>query len=549
MGQSFGEMLAWVPKSRHLGESLSRAHDYARGQGHAEVDLEHMLLALLDDPDAGAVLQVCSVSAESVRSDVESRLGGIGEAEFGEVRASQGLSRILEYAVAAARQSKRREVNGAIVLAAIVGEGRSSAAEVLRAHGLTFEEAIKALQSPAVKSRIHETEAGQHSTGSSGGQVKPVPAAPVAGAGSTTTEDILETARRRVGERTHEAVRSGQVDEAVDEIDPQPSSAMAESRQGPEDPERVTQTDATVSAESPQDKELPAAAPARAERTPPNGWAPPVPQPKSEPQPVRAPRGRTQPPPLPLPASAPVPELGQSSRQPAGAPWQAQHYESADGGAQTGRAVNGSAVDGSLPKAVARQQTTARREQVPASFEAGKLVHTIPRLMKVGRSELVEIRIARSAVMGIEAGLRGAGAPELHYIVVTKAMSVRLRAPEGGFFIETASPETQWIDNQLGVYGGDDFATWRFVVTPQTAGQRQLQMIVSARTVGADGLTAETALPDQVITVKVRANYAKAARRWIGWALAAVVGGVLARFGEGLWAIAGPVLRSFVGPG
>ena len=48
-----------------------------------------------------------------------------------------------------------------------------------------------------------------------------------------------------------------------------------------------------------------------------------------------------------------------------------------------------------------------------------------------------------------------------------------------------------------------------------------------------DGLAAETALPDQVITVRVHTNYARAAARWLGWGAAAVIGGLLAKFGEG----------------
>jgi hypothetical protein len=186
-------------------------------------------------------------------------------------------------------------------------------------------------------------------------------------------------------------------------------------------------------------------------------------------------------------------------------------------------------------------------EPPAVSFDPGKLVETLPRRMRVGRPETVEIRIGRSQIVGVGSGLPGRGRAEQHPILVTRVMSVRLRAPDGGLFVETASPETQWIDNVLGVYG-NEFASWRFVVTPSQPGARRLQLIVSARTVGANGLVAETALPDQVITVRVRANYARAIGRWFGWALAATIGGVLARYGEGMWAIAGPAIRSFIGP-
>jgi hypothetical protein len=58
----------------------------------------------------------------------------------------------------------------------------------------------------------------------------------------------------------------------------------------------------------------------------------------------------------------------------------------------------------------------------------------------------------------------------------------------------------------------------------------------------ADGLVAETALPDQVISVRVRTNYGQVTSRWIGWGVAAVAGGVLAKFGEGALAMLGRMI-------
>lgn len=151
--------------------------------------------------------------------------------------------------------------------------------------------------------------------------------------------------------------------------------------------------------------------------------------------------------------------------------------------------------------------------------------------MRVGVPVVVEARIARADVKALAEGLQGGAAAYRHEVVVTKAMSVRLRAPDGGFVIENRSPETQWIENVLG-FGNDDFASWRWTVTPRARGRKQLQLIVSARTVGADGMTAETALPDQMVDVKVAINYARTAARWMGWIVAAVIGGLLAKFGE-----------------
>lgn len=175
----------------------------------------------------------------------------------------------------------------------------------------------------------------------------------------------------------------------------------------------------------------------------------------------------------------------------------------------------------------------AMARQRSPELSLGEMVENIPRLMRVGLPVLVETRIARSEVKALAEGLQGGGAVWRHDMTVTKAMSVRLRAPEGGFFIETSSPETQWIENTLGLIT-DDYASWRWTVTPKRRGTKQLQLIISARTIGTDGLVAETALPDQIVSVKVRINYAQSARKIGGWAVAAIVGGVLAQFGEGL---------------
>lgn len=180
------------------------------------------------------------------------------------------------------------------------------------------------------------------------------------------------------------------------------------------------------------------------------------------------------------------------------------------------------------PETTHRPQSNAPPRAIA---EAGQLVENIPRTMKVDVPALAEISIARTDVKNLAESLSGPAPTHRHKLMITKAMSVRLRAPDGGFFIETASPETQWIDNNLGIEA-DDYAIWRWKVTPKTRGRKRLQVIVSARTVGTDGLAAETALPDQVIEVRVKTNFAKSAKHLAGWTTAAVIGGLFSRFGE-----------------
>ena len=93
--------------------------------------------------------------------------------------------------------------------------------------------------------------------------------------------------------------------------------------------------------------------------------------------------------------------------------------------------------------------------------------------MRVAVPVTVEVRIARSEVEGLGEGMQGQAPVQRHDLVITKAMSVKLKAPDGGFWIETASPETQWIENRLGLLH-DDFASWRWSVTPQWRGTSRL---------------------------------------------------------------------------
>jgi hypothetical protein len=168
-----------------------------------------------------------------------------------------------------------------------------------------------------------------------------------------------------------------------------------------------------------------------------------------------------------------------------------------------------------------------------ANVEAGQLVENIPRRMKVGVVETVEIRIAREGV-AIAAGLQGGGTPQMHQLLITRAMSVRLQGDPGRFYIEPKSPETQWTGSRPDQLASD-YAVWRFTVIPQVRGAANLTLIVASRSIGSDGVIADTSLPEQRIGIRISANLTRGFRRSIGWISIAVLGGVLAKLGEGFW--------------
>ena len=160
--------------------------------------------------------------------------------------------------------------------------------------------------------------------------------------------------------------------------------------------------------------------------------------------------------------------------------------------------------------------------------------------MQVGAAAAAQVRISRDKIDGLMQLLMGGRAQHRPDAVVARALSVRLRAPDGGFWIEAASPETQWVEMAPGAQQ-DEQVSWRWNVTPQRRGRRRLQLLVTARTVGRDGIAAETAPPERVIEVAVRGNHLRRTMRWIAILAVLALGAVLGRFGQDLWD-AGPAL-------
>ena len=570
--------LGRIPMSPYLTATLTRAADYATAQSHREIGLEHLLLALTEDPEATVVLKASHVDLTRLAAEVSEYLGRSDDriaSESPETTAiSPDLRRILEAAAAAARQGRRREINGAIVLAAIVGDGTSVAAQFLRVQGLTFEEVIRALQratlvpqapspqpAPAPPSHASPPATSSHPPPAAPPQAPapapepvaaPPPPAPVVPAPPYPSEPAESSDWAEAPPHPHPAPASTPAPQA-------PPTPAFPGAYAPRDFGQTATTEEILASarerlQHRSDTRDGAGSPSplpRANYPDLGGPAHPEPAPAPEPAFEETPEtwgGEPGPAPASPPSYPPVSEPEPSAHVPH-APPAPQHVPPASQ-ANARWPLPPQAPAHPAPPA----QAEARRRGSPSGpfvgswplIEAGQLIENIPRRMRALVPVVVEARIARADVKALAEGLQGGGAVFRHEVVVTKAMSVRLRAPEGGFIIENRSPETQWIENVLGL-ASDDYASWRWTVTPRARGKRQLQLIVSARTVGADGVTAETALPDQVIEVKVQTNYVRTAGRWFGWLVAAVIGGVLAKFGETGFVIAKLLIAKHLG--
>jgi neural Wiskott-Aldrich syndrome protein len=179
------------------------------------------------------------------------------------------------------------------------------------------------------------------------------------------------------------------------------------------------------------------------------------------------------------------------------------------------------------PASPERQKGRARRAPRPHEALIGRLIENIPRRMRALKVERIEVRISREETQAMARGMEGGGQPVRHDIMITQAMSVILRAPDSGFMIEPLSPETQWIFDRPDGADGEVYGRWRWAVTPMQSGQHRLQLIVAARSIDQNGLVGDVALPDQVITVRVRTNYLKVMARAVQWLLVMALGGVV----------------------
>src|SRR5665811_479888 len=132
--------------SRSLEQSLQRALALANERHHEYATLEHLLLALIDDQDASAVMRACNVDLDKLRRSLvaylESELENLITDGAEDSKPTAGFQRVIQRAVIHVQSSGREEVTGANVLVAIFAERESHAAYFLQEQDMTRYDAI-----------------------------------------------------------------------------------------------------------------------------------------------------------------------------------------------------------------------------------------------------------------------------------------------------------------------------------------------------------------------------------------------------------------------
>jgi len=133
--------------SKSLEQALHRALEYANERNHEAATLEHLLLSLVDDRDAAAVMRACNVDLDKLKKRIlefiDNELDYLVVQGSNEASPTNGFQRVIHRAVVHVQSSGREEVTGANVLVAIFAERESHAAYFLQEQDMTRFDAVQ----------------------------------------------------------------------------------------------------------------------------------------------------------------------------------------------------------------------------------------------------------------------------------------------------------------------------------------------------------------------------------------------------------------------
>ena len=457
-----------LPLTAALDQTLRRARSDAGQRSHCYVTLEHLLLALLGDPDAAKLFRSCGADTAAIESAVLDALGH----RMASLAAPDGRTPTFSYrfdplfvrANEVAAELGRREIDGALALIALAKDAESKASAILISKGFTCDAALAALRTPAnPKWPQAPGEFPGHSRQAANPGMTNAPLAskvtPKADGGNAVN-DMIESVRKILkAEEERDLAQRG--------LSVQPA----------EGPKRLG-NDKVVAPKSARGAVL-TQAELRPEQLPKvaGGGL------RSE---NRAPKLHREPRLGPLPAAARVPPEAPRSNgfsEPA-AP----------------------AFDLEAPPKIEKRAAPPRpyRRNKSSAALLAKIFDGVPRQVRTGVSETVQVSLSKDEAALIFGRIlrrdpRSAAAGDTAF----RAITIRLTAPEGGFFIEALTPETQWLSDHP---REDKAASWAWTVIPGTTGASCLKASISVQDVDVSGPAAAIALPDQVIKVRVRSN-------------------------------------------
>ena len=147
--------------SSTLEQAIHKALSQANERSHEFATLEHLLLALLDEPDAQQVMRACDVDIVQLRQSlteyVEDELSTlVTDVEGSEAVPTAAFQRVIQRAAIHVQSSGRTEVTGANVLVAMFAERESNAAYFLQDQNMTRYDAVNFIAHGVAKNNDYE---------------------------------------------------------------------------------------------------------------------------------------------------------------------------------------------------------------------------------------------------------------------------------------------------------------------------------------------------------------------------------------------------------
>ncbi len=186
--------------SRSCRRFNERRHEYAT--------LEHLLLSLLDDAEAAAVMRACSVDIDALRKSlvgyIEHELDNLTTELHEDPKPTSGFQRVIQRAVIHVQSSGREEVTGANVLVAIFAERESHAAYFLQEQDMTRYDAVNYISHGIAKRPAWPRPAKRRAAS----RKRPNGREPRAKARTTDSEEKGNRARRLLRQPQQEGART-----------------------------------------------------------------------------------------------------------------------------------------------------------------------------------------------------------------------------------------------------------------------------------------------------------------------------------------------------
>lgn len=162
--------------NKDLELTLNMAFRFARDRRHEFMTVEHLLLALIDNPAASAALKSCGANLDKLRQELASFIDSTtpvlpeGDIER-DTQPTLGFQRVLQRAVFHVQSSGKAEVTGANVLVAIFSEQESQAVYLLKKIDITRLDVVNYISHGITKTEKleqHDEHPQQEELGDSG---------------------------------------------------------------------------------------------------------------------------------------------------------------------------------------------------------------------------------------------------------------------------------------------------------------------------------------------------------------------------------------------